>query len=699
MSGQFFEQITQSLYNRTGCKADDAAFFIAQVLAWAYLSEYYPDEIQPNFFELEIAGITKKEFEAIATELAAIQVSKETAEELKLYTMHQERKMRALRDMVHKPKVLCFNQRFIADLGEKSIQETLRPIAQVLSGGTFNYGEIPQVLWRFLISNSAGFGVLPDDLAQLSLKLSQPDKESSIYCPFSFTFRAAEIATWTHSNINAELFLPIGSGGVPLVCCLTNLFYGSKITIHRTPSFNQPAFMESGKPKLFDIAIASPPWGGKVQPVEDFFGRNLPKSAVTSEAFHINQVLAQVKGRAVFILPPAFLFRANSYEKELKAKLIKDGVLETVISLTGGLLPHTNVPVCLVVVNLNKSTDSVRLIKALDKKFYRNVRSASFSGNKTLAFGHGISDWAIGPIQQGEQSIFCRDVTRSDVAENDYNIDPSRYILDEKDVQLNSAIESIRGKPLSDWVDIIRVQSLKAKADDEIYAEPLEVKIQDIEVNGTISAGSDTVSIPFRNEKRARQVELHSGDVLLSVKGTIGAVGYLSDEPEEPMVPSQSFVILRPKIQQPTATVFLYRYLKSPVAQGWMQSKATGAVMKGLSNQDLKSLPVPDLDETEAQRMMSYHKLLDKITEEIQQLDNVRESIYKAIWPASKTDQGIPLQIKFDHRNELYMSEAGKNLGDLMRSMHKVADSEELNSHFEAFLNDFINEYKRNKQS
>lgn len=697
MSGQFFRQITQALYNRTGCKADDAAFFIAQILAWAYLSDRYPNEIQPNFFELEIAGITKKEFEEIVAELAELQVSKETAEELKLYTMFQERRMRVLRDTVHKHKALHFNQRFIAELGERSIQETLRPIVQVLSGDGFDYGEIPQVLWGFLISNSKGFGVLPDDLAQLSLRLSQSDAENSIYCPFSFTFRAAEMATWTHSNVNAELFLPVGSGGVPLIYWLTNLFYGSKITIFRTPSWNQPAFMESGKPKMFDVAIASPPWGGKVEPVEDFFGRNLPKSTVTSEAFHMSQVLAQVKGRAVFILPPAFLFRANSYEKELKARLIKDGVLETVISLAGGLLPHTNMPVCLVVVNLGKSTETVRLIKALDKKFYHSVRPASFSGNKTLAFGHRIADWANSPIQPGDQSIYCRDVTSKELAENDYNIDPSRYILDESDVQLNNAIDSIKGKPLSEWVDIIRVQSLKAKADDEIYAEPLEVKIQDIGVDGTVLTGSDIVSIPQRNEKRAKQVELHSGDVLLSVKGTIGIAGYLPEEPEKPMVPSQSFVILRPKTRQLMTTIFLYRYLKSPVAQGWMQSKATGATMKGLSNQDLKALPVPDMDEAETHRMMGYHKLLDQITEEIQQLDSVRESIYKAMWPAAETEQSIPVTIKFDHRSQAYMDEVGKNIGELIRGIYKVVDNKELNRRFEKFANDLLNEYKRDE--
>ena len=377
--------------------------------------------------------------------------------------------------------------------------------------------------------------------------------------------------------------------------------------------------MDSGKPQLFDVAVAFPPWGKRVDRVEDYFNRNLPQTSATSEAFHISQVMAQVRGRMVFLLPPGFMFRANAFEKELKAKLVNQGTLEAVISLAGGLIPNSNLPLCIVVINQKKTSDTVRMVKALDKKFYHSVRSASFSGNKTLDPGNRILELATKPSPTAEGSIYCRDVTKKDLSENDYNIDPSRYILDDEELQLSNAIEAIKGKQLSDWVDIIRVQSLKAKAVEDIYARPLEVKIQDIATNGTISTAKDSVSVPHRNEKKAAQVELHSGDVLLSVKGTIGVVGYLSEEPEEPMVPSQSFVILRPIVQQPMTSVFLYRYLKSPVAQGWMQSKATGATMKGLSNQDLKALPVPDMDEEETQRMMDYHKLLNQISRGVMQ--------------------------------------------------------------------------------
>ena len=47
---------------------------------------YERDEIQPGFFQLDIANLSKESFESTLKELAQLQVSGKTAEELKLYT-------------------------------------------------------------------------------------------------------------------------------------------------------------------------------------------------------------------------------------------------------------------------------------------------------------------------------------------------------------------------------------------------------------------------------------------------------------------------------------------------------------------------------------------------------------------------------------------------------------------------------------
>ena len=118
---------------------------------------------------------------------------------------------------------------------------------------------------------------------------------------------------------------------------------------------------------------------------------------------------------------------------------------------------------------------------------------------------------------------------------------------------------------------------------------------------------------------------LQPGDVLLSIKGRIGAVGWIepgSEDLGDPgWIAGQTFVILRPRKGGPIHdAIILARYLSSPLAQQLLTSLAGGTTVQLLQMTDLRKLPIllPSLAEQE--RIMKEYAELLAIHQQIEEL-------------------------------------------------------------------------------
>ena len=122
-------------------------------------------------------------------------------------------------------------------------------------------------------------------------------------------------------------------------------------------TLNNPAFLEHGKLKTFDIVLANPPYSIKAWDRELFaadpYGRNIwgvPPQGRADYAFfqHIAASLDSQTGRAAILFPHGVLFRKE--EQALRQRLVESDLLEAVIGLGPGLF--YNSPMEAVVVTL-----------------------------------------------------------------------------------------------------------------------------------------------------------------------------------------------------------------------------------------------------------------------------------------------------------------------------------------------------------
>jgi type I restriction enzyme M protein len=120
------------------------------------------------------------------------------------------------------------------------------------------------------------------------------------------------------------------------------------------------------------------------------------------------------------ILPHGVLFRGG-VEERIRKKLLIDGHIDTVIGLPANLFYSTGIPVCILVLKKCKKPDDVLVINAAEQ-FVKGKRQ------------NQLTDEHIARIVETYQKLpkkieqYARRVEMQEIAENDYNLNISRYV-------------------------------------------------------------------------------------------------------------------------------------------------------------------------------------------------------------------------------------------------------------------------------
>lgn len=183
----------------------------------------------------------------------------------------------------------------------------------------------------------------------------------------------------------------------------------------------------------YDLIVATPPFGMRLpKEVPGKFG-----SVKTCEHFLIEKGIEDLtpKGKLVAVIPHGFLFRGGA-EKSLRQFLIENDLLEMVISLPGGLLANTEIPIAVLVVNKNKELKGrVLLIEA--KEF---VDSTSRKDRR-------LNDHALNAvIHNVKETSHSKLVSNTEIGGSDFDYNVARYFAPKVEgVQLGDLVNVIRG--------------------------------------------------------------------------------------------------------------------------------------------------------------------------------------------------------------------------------------------------------------
>jgi type I restriction enzyme M protein len=191
------------------------------------------------------------------------------------------------------------------------------------------------------------------------------------------------------------------------------------------------------KKPQFDAVVANPPFSYRWEPTdaisEDVRFKNhgvAPKSAADFAFLLHGLHYLKDDGVMAIILPHGVLFRGGK-EAEIRIKLLKDGHIDTVIGMPQNLFYSTGIPVCILVLKKCKKPDDVLVINAAEQ-FVKGKRQNQLTEEHIARI---IETYK----HRSEQDRYARRVTMTEIAENEYNLNISRYVStaqDEAEVDL-----------------------------------------------------------------------------------------------------------------------------------------------------------------------------------------------------------------------------------------------------------------------
>lgn len=239
----------------------------------------------------------------------------------------------------------------------------------------------------------------------------------------------------------------IGTWGI---CKMNMLLHGlPDADIRKGDVIRDPKLLIDGQLMLLDRVLANPPfsldrWGREVAE-SDGFGRfryGIPPKTKGDFAFVEHMIATlNLNGKMGVVVPHGVLFRGGA-ESEIRTNIAKEDIIEAVIGLPPNLFYGTSIPAAILIVNKDKPSErkgSILFIDAsqdyLEGKKQNSLRDKDIE--KMVKAYKGYVD-----VQK-----YCRIVPLSEIEENDYNLNISRYVdtaLEEEFIDVAEVLRELK---------------------------------------------------------------------------------------------------------------------------------------------------------------------------------------------------------------------------------------------------------------
>ena len=264
-------------------------------------------------------------------------------------------------------------------------------------------------------------------------------------------------------------------------------------------SFKNPKFRKGNRLQTFDRIIANPMWNQDWWKETDYDNDELdrfPKGAGypgrKADWGWAQIMLASLNetGRAAIVLDTGAASRGSgnantNKEKDVRKWFVEQDLIEGVIYLPENLFYNTTAPGIILFLNKAKPDDRKGKLFLLNasRDFAKGDPKNYLPDNAILRIADTFKSWR-------EEDKFSRIVTREEIAKNDFNISPSRYI---------HTGEADEYRPIAEIVE--ELEALEAEASQRMQPKKA---LSDLSVNVTLNLRSS-----FRLERRvARELYL-----------------------------------------------------------------------------------------------------------------------------------------------------------------------------------------------
>ena len=312
----------------------------------------------------------------------------------------------------------------------------------VLVNDNFEFPDLLGAAYEYLIkyfADSAGKKggefYTPAEVVRLLVQLTKPTEGNEIYDPAAgsggFLIQAHQYVEEQGENANNLALYGQDSNGTTWSICNMNMILHNitSFTIENGDTLENPQILENGQIRKFDRVLANPPFSQNYSRASMQFTHRFrewcPETGKKADLMFVQHMLASLKsnGHMATIMPHGVLFRGGK-EKLIRERLMKDDVIEAIISLPQGLFYGTGIPACVLVCNKNKP-DALR-----DKVFFINAdREYAEGKNQNKLRPEDIEKIDFVFAHKREIPKYSRLVDRAEIVDtHDYNLNIRRYV-------------------------------------------------------------------------------------------------------------------------------------------------------------------------------------------------------------------------------------------------------------------------------
>lgn len=319
------------------------------------------------------------------------------------------------------------------------------------------FDELMYNWFRSLGKHGSGF-LLPAQVSHFMCTLFELPEHSYVYNPFAGAASFAVFLPKAGLYLGQEISKATWAIGVLRILAYKrecNAFLMNENSVNNWSNknvyerFSPKGDRDQSIPK-FDLIIADPPFGSRINPIAGKFG-----IINTCEHFLVEKGIDDLaaKGKLVCVLPQAFLVKTGP-EQELRKYLVENDLIELIISLPKGLGLQSIISTVIFVVNRDKK----------DKGVVRFVKGDDCFKNPRLRERILDEDALSAILRMKNDSDTLRIVSNNVIVDHDFNLNPSRYFLKIfegvelskllKPVRLERTNKSLKGR-------LVRIKDLK----------------------------------------------------------------------------------------------------------------------------------------------------------------------------------------------------------------------------------------------
>nr|BDT27412.1 N-6 DNA methylase [Bacteriovorax sp. HI3] len=363
----------------------------------------------------------------------------------------------------------------------------------------FEFSDLMGAAYEYLIkyfADSAGKKggefYTPSEVVNLITKLLRPEEGMEIYDGAAgsggILIQMKQFVEENGGNSNnLSLYGQEDNGGTWAIANMNMILHGVKnYKIEQGDTIKDPKILDTKRNaiKTFDRIGVNPPFSQNYDTTDmkfkDRFDAFTPEKKKADFMF-FQHFVSSLKddGKMVCVMPHGVLFRGGK-EKEVREKVINNGLLEAVIGLPAGLFYGTGIPACLLVVNKKgKEKRKDLFIINADREFKegKNMNSLRAEDISKIVRVYETKEEIAG---------YSRIVSREEIKKEEYNLNIRRYVDNSPAPEPQDVKAHLQGGvPKSEWTkDLFDLYRIKPEVifeskDKDYYSFKKEIRTKD----------------------------------------------------------------------------------------------------------------------------------------------------------------------------------------------------------------------------